>query len=201
MLFAIEIVGDNPIIMHSAAGLDTTSDISRAINEIAKKKGTNRTEADELRLRELECQRSLWLDEAGQPNIPKPALRSCIETGARKLKQGPQVREGMIVQQTEFRFDRDRYGNSIEEWRRKCQFTVPVVVGRNRVLRTRAKFDMPWTVSATIYGDEEMLDRTKLETWLDIAGQRIGLGDWRPEKSGEYGRFSVKSVEVVDETP
>ena len=201
MLFAIEIAGDGPILMHSAAGLDTTSDISREIREITSKKATNRTEADELRRRELECQQALWLDETGKPNIPKSALRSCIETGARKLKQGPQVREGMIVQQTEFRFDRNRYGNSIKEWRRKCQFTVPVVVGRNRILRTRAKFDKPWTVSATIYGDEEMLDRIKLETWLDIAGQRIGLGDWRPEKSGEYGRFSVESVTVVDKAP
>ncbi len=200
MLFAIEIVGDSPIIMHSAAGLDTASDISREINEITKKKGTNRTEADELRLKELECRRSLWLED-GKPTVPHSAIRSCIETGAKKLRQGPQVREGLIVYETTFVFDIERYGDSIEEWSKKCQFTVPVVQQRNRILRTRAKFDQPWSVKAVVYGDDELVDSTKLSTWLDIAGQRIGLGDWRPEKSGAYGRFSVKSVMVADKTP
>ena len=33
------------------------------------------------------------------------------------------------------------------------------------------------------------MDMPKLERWLAIAGKRVGLGDWRPQKSGEYGRF------------
>lgn len=197
MLYETRLKGDSGIIHHSANGLDTTSHISRAINEITTKRGTNRTEADELRLRELECQRSLWLDADGDPTVPHSALRACIETGARKLKQGPLVREGLIVQTTKFEFDTKRYGTSIEEWGRNCQHTVPVVVQRNRILRTRALFDLPWAVSATIYGDDELVDASKLETWLDIAGQRIGLGDWRPEKSGAFGRFSVGSVAEV----
>ena len=195
-LFQVKIKGDSPIIMHSAAGLDPTSEVNRAVNEITKKRGTNRTEADDLRLKELECQRSLWLED-GQPTVPHSALRACIETGARKLKQGPNVREGLIVQATTFHFDRERYGDTIEDWGIKCQFTAPVVVQRNRILRTRARFDLPWSVEATIYGDDELVDQPKLFTWLDIAGQRIGLGDWRPEKSGSFGRFSVE--EVVDE--
>ena len=191
MLFTVELEGDSPIIMHSATGLDPTTDIARAINEIAKKRGTNRTEADTLRLRELECQQSLWLDDSGQPTVPVAALRACIETGARKLKQGPLVREGLVVQQAAFTFDEAAYGTTLKEWGVKCQFTVPVVVQRARLLRTRAMFDVPWSVTATIYGDVELVDATKLHTWLDIAGQRIGLGDWRPEKSGMYGRFSA----------
>ena len=195
MLFAVKLKGDSPIIMHSAAGLDTTSDISRAINEIARKKGTNRTEADDLRLKELECQRSLWL-ESGSPTVPHSAVRAVIELAARKLKQGPLVREGLIVQETAFDYDRDRYGQTVEELGRTCQFTVPVVVQRARILRTRARFDLPWSVSATIYGDEELVDAAKLETWLDIAGQRVGFGDWRPAKSGAFGRFSVEGLKV-----
>ena len=38
---------------------------------------------------ELECQLSLWLDRDGKPTIPSAAIRSCIETAARKLRQGP----------------------------------------------------------------------------------------------------------------
>ena len=196
MLYAVRLIGDSPIIHHSAAGIDTTSEWSREINEITKKRGTNRTEADELRLKELETLRSIWY-ECGEPAIPHAAIRAVVETGARKLKQGPLVREGLIVQETAFEFDRDRYGSTPEKWAVTTQFTVPVVVQRNRIMRTRARFDLPWAVEAKIYGDDELIDATKLTTWLDIAGQRIGLGDWRPEKSGSFGRFRVESVEPI----
>lgn len=198
MLYRTELIGDSPLIMHSAAGLDPTTAISREINEITKKRGTNRTEADELRLKELECQRSFWL-ESDEPTVPHSAIRAAIEKGARKLKQGPLVREGLIVQSTAFEFDRERYGTTLAEWGVNCQFTIPVVVQRSRILRTRARFELPWKVSAEIYGDSELVDAEKLTTWLDIAGQRIGLGDWRPEKSGAFGRFRVESVVEVTE--
>ena len=42
--------------------------------------------------------------------------------------------------------------------------------------------------------DDELVDQTQLETWLDIAGRRIGLGDWRPAKSGHFGRFETLSI-------
>ena len=193
MLYAVRLIGESPIIHHSAAGIDTTSAWSREINEITKKRGTNRTEADELRLKELETLRSIWYED-GKPAIPHAAIRATIETGARKLKQGPLVREGLIVQEVVFSFDTERYGETPETWAVATQFTVPVVVQRSRIMRTRARFDLPWFVDARIYGDDELVDLQKLTTWLDIAGQRIGLGDWRPEKSGSFGRFCVGSV-------
>ena len=194
MLYQARIEGDSPIIHHSATGLDPSTPISVEINEITKKKGTNRTAADDARLKQLECQRSLWLDESKRPTVPPAALRACIENGARKLKQGPLVREGMVVQATTFEFSVDRYGNDLESWGEKCQHTVPVVVQRNRILRTRAMFEEPWAVVSTIYADPDLVDAKMLETWLDIAGQRIGLVDWRPQKSGAHGRFHVDSV-------
>ena len=180
--------------MHSAAGLDTRSAISLEIQEIARKKGSNRTQADDDRIAGLECQRSLWLDESGTPCIPYGAIRGCIEQAARKLKQGPQVREGLIVDMVEpLSFDKKRYGNSLEEWGKTTQFRVPVVVQRSRIIRTRAKFDT-WECVFFVETDPELVDKTQLANWLDIAGRRIGLGDWRPQKSGHYGRFETVSI-------
>ena len=42
--------------------------------------------------------------------------------------------------------------------------------------------------------DEELVDKAKLTAWLALGGRRIGLGDWRPEKSGVFGRFDVEDV-------
>ncbi len=121
-----------------------------------------------------------------------------IETAARKIKQGPQVREGMIVEDVlSFDYDRKKYGSTVEELCKNAQFTTAVVVQRNRILRTRAKFD-EWAWTFVLDTDEELVDKTQLEMWLDIGGRRIGLGDWRPEKSGDYGRFDVEYVKSLD---
>ena len=195
MRYRIRIKGLSPLIMHNgAAGLDSRSPANIEKAEIASKRGKNRTEADDARLRELETLTSLWLDEDGAPTVPASALRATIETGARKLKQGPQVREGLIVDRVEA-FDYDAsLGSTFEELCRTVQFTTGVVVQRSRILRTRAKFD-EWAATFTVECDDELVDERQLAVWLDIAGWRIGLGDWRPEKSGHYGRFVTESIE------
>ena len=194
MLFTVNISGVSPIIHHSASGLDPLLPINGEIKTITSKRGTNRTESDDTRLRELETQRSLWLDANDRPAIPASAIRSVIETGARKVKQGPQVREGLVIIASAFTYDTDRYGDTLDTLQHTAQFTVPVVVQRNRILRTRAKFDLPWGCTFEADCDDELVSAEQLRQWLDIAGRRIGLGDWRPEKSGEFGRFAVADI-------
>ena len=194
MLQVVRINGTQPIIMHSAAGMDPSIPANAERSEITRKRGSNRTSADETRLRELDCLISFWLDSEGRPTIPPAALRSCIETAARKLKQGPQVREGLIVLRSRFEYDAERYGETLEDLVKSCQFTVPVVISRSRVLATRAMFDVPWSCEFEVDTDPELVDAGQLERWLDIGGRRIGLGDWRPEKSGQYRRFEVESA-------
>ena len=200
MQYRITVSGLSPIIHHNgAAGLDTRSPVSREIATIAAKRGGNRTAADDERLRELEAQRSLWLDKSGAPTIPATAIRAAIEAGARKRKQGPQVRGGLMVLSTSFQYDQETYGTCIEELGRSTQYTVPVVVNRSRILRTRAKFDPEWSCTFKVDVDDEMIDLSQLLEWLDIAGRQIGLGDWRPEKSGMFGQFAEPEIEKVEE--
>ena len=49
----------------------------------------------------------------------------------------------------------------------------------------------------TVEVDDELVDQDRLATWLDIGGRRIGLGDWRPEKSGHYGRFETVAIKAI----
>ena len=196
MEFRVTINGLPPglIVHNGTAGLDTRSPQKLEMAEIARKRGSNRTEPDDARLAELECQISLYLDQSGAPTIPSAMIRACIEQAARKLKQGPQVREGLVLSRVEaFDYDRKALGGTLEELGRNAQYTVPVVVQRNRILRTRARFET-WGCTFIADCDDELIDKTQLESWLDIAGRRIGLGDWRPAKSGEHGRFEVASI-------
>ena len=128
MRLGFTITGVSPLIMHNGAtGLDTRSSLSREIAEIATKRGGNRTEVDDRRLRELECHRSLYLDDDERPTLPGAALRAMIETAARKTKQGPLVREGLMIESVTFGYDVERYGEDIEKLRTTAQFVMPVV--------------------------------------------------------------------------
>ena len=195
MFYDVEIRGTRPLLMHNgAAGLDTWSPENVERAEIARTKGSNRTVADEQRMRELECQVSLYLDTDGKPTIPAAVIRAAIEGAARKLKQGPQVREGLVVESiNSFVYDEETLGTTKEEIGKNAQFTVGVVVQRQRILRTRAQF-YPWSLHFTVEVDKALVDQRQLTTWLEIAGKRLGIGDWRPEKSGDHGRFDVVSV-------
>ena len=46
-----------------------------------------------------------------------------------------------------------------------------------------------------------MIDRDTFEQIADIAGHRIGMGDWRPSAPkvpGPFGRFVVESIKEVN---
>ena len=193
--YRIKIKGLSPILHHNgAAGLDAGSPANIEKAALTKKKGTNRTNVEVARIQQLECEIALYVTADGKPTVPEAALRSCIETGARKLKQGPQVREGLLVQKVEeFIYDHVKLGSTVAELSKSTQFVVPVVVQRARILRTRARFD-EWAIVFTVEVDAELVDKKQLESWLDISGRRIGLCDWRPEKSGSFGRFTTESI-------
>ena len=194
MRLEFTLAGVSPLIMHNgAAGLDTRSALSREIAAITAKRGGNRTDVDDKRLWELECRRSLYLDADGRPTLPPAALRAMIEASARKTKQGPLVREGLMIESVTFRYDVKHYGEDVEKLVKTTQFVAPVVVTK-RILRCRAKFDCPWSVVGVADVDPELVDSDQLTAWLATGGRRVGLGDWRPQKSGLYGRFDVEKV-------
>ena len=86
------------------------------------------------------------------------------------------------------------YGETLAELVKSTQFRTRVVVKNSGILKTRAMFELSWGCRFTLDCDDELVDRQMLEAWLDIAGRRIGLGDWRPEKSGDFGRFETVSI-------
>ncbi len=198
MRYRIEIRGLSPLIQHDGqAGLDTRSPAKLEIAEITRKTGSNRTAADDERLAALETIISIYWNDEGLPTIPEAALRAAIEGAARKLRQGPQVREGLVVEAVEkFEYPAEM-GSTREQLSKSARFTVPVVVQRNRILRTRALFP-DWSCVFVVDADDELVDRQQLEAWLDIAGRRIGIGDWRPQRSGHYGRFETASIDPIE---
>lgn len=67
-------------------------------------------------------------------------------------------------------------------------------------LRYRPQFNA-WTAEVTFEIDAELLQPGDLITLINRAGFGVGVGEWRPEKDGEFGRFEVdmsKEVQIVN---
>ena len=196
MLYHVEIKGVEPLIMHSDRGMDETLPINVEKAEIVKTKASSRTTEDVARLAAIECEVAMWIDgKTGFPTIPAHVLQKCLRDGAATLRAGKNVSRGVRVQSAvEFSYDRETYGISVPQLSISTQFTASVKVGQARIARTRAKFDPPWGCKFSLRAEDDLVDQRKLERWLEIAGSRIGMGDWRPDKSGFYGVFEVVSI-------
>lgn len=66
----------------------------------------------------------------------------------------------------------------------------PVVVGKARVLRCRPCWNK-WTMKVALEVDTAILSPEQVRESLNLAGRIKGIGDYRPEKGGGYGRFRV----------
>jgi hypothetical protein len=59
-------------------------------------------------------------------------------------------------------------------------------------MRHRPKVE-EWQASIPMEIDTGVLPVATIHQLLEEGGRRIGVGDYRPEKTGPYGRFSVIS--------
>lgn len=68
----------------------------------------------------------------------------------------------------------------------------PVVIPstKGRIMRHRPRLDR-WAMNFTIEVDDEVLPLDFMQQLLTEGGRRLGLGDYRPEKGGPFGRFRV----------
>jgi len=74
--------------------------------------------------------------------------------------------------------------------------TRTVVIQKARVVKSRAKLN-DWSLSFDLNYDEVELDAPVIENMLVEAGKKVGIGDFRPQKSGPFGKFEVVKFEEL----
>jgi hypothetical protein len=74
--------------------------------------------------------------------------------------------------------------------------TIPATKGR--IMRHRPRLD-EWNIKFRVEVDETVLPPDIIHQLLVEGGQRIGIGDYRPEKGGPFGRFQVLCWDEVTE--
>lgn len=74
------------------------------------------------------------------------------------------------------------------------QYTIdrqPCVVGKARILRCRPCWQK-WKMDVAFDVDVAFIAVAQVKQLLQLAGRKVGIGDYRPEKGGGFGRFSVE---------
>lgn len=74
-----------------------------------------------------------------------------------------------------------------------------VRVGQGTDLRYRAEFPT-WRANLEITFVTSSLSRNSVLSLVDAGGMGVGVGEWRPQKSGEFGTYAIdtsREIEVV----
>lgn len=151
---------------------------------------------------DADYQASLYLHDDGQPGLPILAFKAATVSAARLFDKS--VTMTMLRQALFF----------TAEWSNAEQVQLVRIEGEHRMredvvrvgnggtdLRYRAMFP-EWTTSVDVTFVRSQLSRESVLALIDAAGMGVGVGEWRPEKSGDFGCFTVdesREVEVLAE--
>ena len=184
------ITGAAPLLMHNGRLADPLDPHAKALAEATRKRG--KLEADHTEIARLEFLGSLYLD-GGMPCIPAEMLEAALIRAAAKTKQGAVAKAGLLIQRNcPLVYEGPRDPKGLWDAGSAFRQRAGVRVGMTRVMRTRPRFDH-WSADIAIDFLPTLLDPKSLRSFLDIAGEQIGIGDWRPR----CGRFTVMATEEL----
>ena len=186
---SISIEGITPLLMnkfHDAAQMDATN--GTRISTVGNK-GTPR-EISEAKL---------YVSQEGKPMIPQPNMFRAIIDGGTFFQTGKSkvttlksslVPACLSIEELEIPLE------CKEPW---FVDTRPVRIPSTggRILAHRPCFN-DWALTFTCILDDSILSMRLLREIIDAAGNRIGLGDFRPACKGPFGKFVVTNWKVEE---
>lgn len=187
MIIAVTIKGVSPLICNKftdAAAQKVMAGSSSAIQ--SGDRGTPREIAEP----------KLYTDSNGKPVIPGPNIFSALIQAGSHIKAGKSklttqkssiIPAGLTVMELECPI-------TPAKWEVDSRSVVIPSTG-GRIMAHRPRFD-EWQCSFTLEVDHTLFAENLVRELVDIAGQRIGLGDFRPARKGPFGRFKVTKWKV-----
>lgn len=134
----------------------------------------------------------LYIGHDDKPMIPQPNLFRCILDAGKFFKAGKSKvttqKSSLLpacasIQEIEIPIDHK------ENWTVDTR-AVRIPSTGGRILAHRPCFN-DWKLNFTLELDEELMSEKLLREIIDAAGKRIGLGDYRPDTKGPFGKFVV----------
>ena len=179
-----KLTGVAPILLHSDRMSDPLDPMAKVFKKVSGKR--NKTEEDHAEMARLEWYGSLYV-ENGRVVIPGENIEAMLVAAAKKNRAGKQAQVGLFCLENPI-LTYDGPADIDALWGDgRFLFRCGVRIGTSRVQRTRPRFDK-WEVDVTVQFDPQEFNREDVIDLMIVAGQKIGLCDWRPK----FGRFSVE---------
>ena len=179
----VKIEGIAPLLMHNGLLADPTNPFVIETKALTAK-GKKKTLEDQANI-DLNSWMGGLYEKDGKIIVPGLVLDATIVGGAKKTRNGKDVQCGVSVYDDPILHFPDM--NKSIEWlyeSGKYMDRRMAVVDRKRIARVRPRFN-EWSLSFTAHYDNEIVDEKQLLTFIDTAGQFVGLCDFRPR----FGRF------------
>lgn len=176
------ICGTSPLLMHRFA---EPEEVGKQTRRIAIGEADPRLEAEKGAYRDSEG--SLCLPSAAFARLLREAGSNHKQRGSRKsLKY---IVPAAVLLPDEWVVMRDADGNALTDFEVDSR---PIVIPstKGRVMRHRPRLNR-WHAEFAIEIDEDVLDAQTIHVLLVDGSQKIGVGDFRPERGGSFGRFQV----------
>ena len=173
--FDLELIGDTSLISHAWS--------DKAMREIADKQAKKAKQGREKRDPEAEYKASMYAHPDGGYGFPTVAFKAAAVRAAKQAGlpmtdarcffhvDGELVK---IIGEPTMRTDMVRVSNGAADIRYRGEF-------KNWRVKLRVRYN------SAVIGAEQVINL------FNIAGFGIGVGEWRPEKSGSYGMWHVRT--------
>lgn len=137
-----------------------------------------------------------YADKDGNLFIPGPNMFRCIIDAGKFIKTGKSkvttqksslVPSFLSLEELECPLTVD--GKRTKDFEVDSRSVVIPATG-GRIMAHRPRLDK-WTLGFTLTLDEAEADASLVRTLVDNAGAKVGLGDFRPDRKGPFGKFKV----------
>ena len=133
----------------------------------------------------------LYIGADGKPVLPAPNLmRAFVDAGA-FIKAGKSKLSTLRTSIVPAGLSIDELELPLSPGRWECDSRSVVIPSTGgRIMCHRPRFD-EWRIVATLTVDDTLFSEGVIRELVDLAGSRIGVGDFRPARRGPFGRFRV----------
>lgn len=174
----VRIEGDSPLICHAWS--------EKAKKQMRDKQMKKARAAKEAKDPQRDFEESLYPHPEGGFGFPAVAFKAAIvdacshvEGVTKVLARGALHVDGELVSingDPEMREDMVRVGMGVADLRYRGQF-------------------FPWSTKLEVRYNARVMSAEQVAHLLNTAGFAIGVGEWRPQRNGNYGMFHVSGME------
>lgn len=171
------LIGDSPLIVHAWSEKAKRAMLDKQMKRAAKAKEAKDPEAD--------YEACFYRTPTGAYGFPAIGVKAAMVSAARFVDAKMTVLRGAVHIDAEML--------EIIGEPRPREDMVRVGMGTADI-RYRPEF-VEWRMPVAIKFNAAVISAEQIANLLNNAGFGVGIGEWRPEKNGSYGRFHVGSSE------